>query len=464
MAEERDVADLPPAAAPVPSSHSTATLGRRFDVHARLVQAQVVMAGTQGNVNRLTLDGNVRLEETQTAQPDERPLLVTGDRVQTFDAAKPYASVLVTGNPARVAARGIALEGTNVNMNGGTNRLTINGSGRMDLVLEQEIRLINGPSSQRPSPQGNPQPVVVTWQQGMVCNGRTVRFERSVQAKSSEQTMRTDTLDIDFKRPIRFTEMGGQTKPEIERLRCQGGVWVESRSFDPKTQGLTSIDRLDAKDLTVNRLTGEVHGNGPGQATSIRRGNAEFPGLDSANLFSARKSPSPEVGAKDQLNYLEIRFLGDLAGNLKEQRMSFRERVRSIYGPVPAWDASLDLDRIGTWSPQSVVMSCNILSVTQMPTAAGDGKNILLNATESAQLQGDTFKVLGDRMSFEEAKGLVIVQGDGWTKAQMIRQEQEGAQTTKTLADQIWYWPKQKRIEIKGQQSLEQPLPMASKR
>ena len=385
-----------------PSREPIAATQRRMEITGHLMQARVIMAGTKQDLVELTVEGKVRLAETQTAQPGEKPLLVTGERVHVLDASKPTASVTITGAPAHFEGRAIsALEGSNINMNGGTNRLWIEGPGRMDLLMEQEMTLTDHPAAPHPGvprPSAPPVPVVVRWQQRMEAKERTVEFDESVTATSPNQLLRTDTLEIGFQQPLRFSEMGEQPKPE--RLVCHGGVFLESRSLDPQTKAVTSIDRLEAADLTANHVSGAFQANGPGQATTIRCGTSDFLGGDLTDVAS-RPKPHLSEENKDSLNYLQVRFEQKIAGNLHEQKMTFFERVRTIYGPIPTWDIALDVDRPETWGPQDVVIHCKELSVTQVPTAVGKQRNVLMDAVGNVEVEGETvqretFKAQGD--------------------------------------------------------------------
>lgn len=429
---------------------------RHLEIAGRVIEARVITEGMQGDVDRLTVEGNVRMAETQTAEPSEKPLLVTGDRVHALDPSKPHASVSVTGKPAHFEARGIVLQGSNINMNGGTNRIWIEGPGRMDLLLPQEMTLSDAPPTGQPG--AAPVPLVVKWKQGMTADGRTVQFEEEVEASSPNQQLRTDTMEIVFKRELRFGDMGKHPKPEIDRLRCRGGVALESRSVEPGRQEQSSVDRLQVPDLTANLVSGAMEASGPGRATTVRRGGANFPGADLAGMSSRGKTPA-SVETEDQLSYLQVNFDRKIVGNFKERKMVFHGRVRAVYGPVASWDASLDPDRSSTWGPHGVAMRCDELSVTQIPTGVPNQRNVLLNAVGNMEVQSETFTARGVRMSFEEAKGLLILEGNGWTKAEVFRQEQVGAPYSHTSAQQIHYWPKRKEFRFIGVRSLEQPLP-----
>jgi hypothetical protein len=61
---------------------------------------------------------------------------------------------------------------------------------------------------------------------------------------------------------------------------------------------------------------------------------------------------------------------------------------------------------------------------------------------------GDTFSALAQRLTYSQAKDMLVLVGDGRTDAQLFRQEQPGAPQTKTAAGSIYYWPTTRQVKI----------------
>ncbi|MBM3957863.1 MAG: hypothetical protein FJ313_07415, partial [Gemmatimonadetes bacterium] len=112
-------ASIPGSAPPAPAQH--------FQIAGSLLQARVSLLGAQSELTELTVKGNVHFAETRTARPEEQPLVLSGDQVHVADGSKPSTVVTVIGEPAQVEARGLALSGSNINLNRGTNLLWIEG-------------------------------------------------------------------------------------------------------------------------------------------------------------------------------------------------------------------------------------------------------------------------------------------------------------------------------------------------
>ena len=139
-----------------------------IEVTGRLLRARVVLGQQQqAALADLTIEDGVQFLETQTSQPDERPLLIRGDRLDAADVSAPNATVTITGRPARFEARGLGLTGSNINLDRGKNRLWIDGPGQMDLPLSADLQ---------GQPLAVPGVLTVDWQGSMDFDGSKADF------------------------------------------------------------------------------------------------------------------------------------------------------------------------------------------------------------------------------------------------------------------------------------------------
>ncbi len=444
--------DLPPATQTTgqPTSGS-ATRQQHFRISGRLLRARMLLQEDgHTELSQLTVEDGVQFVETQTKQPDERPLLIRGDRLHVVDAAKPYAAITVTGRPAHFQGRGLGLTGPNINLNRGTNRLWIDAPGRMDLPIDRDLegrRLANAGRMQ------------IHWQDGMVFDGRTAKFEEAVTVTAPNWNLQTETLEVQFKTPIDFSDDKIEQDPKVQRLLCRGGVFMESVTFDAKAeQKQTSHEQMQVTDLAVNLDSGALTAGGPGWVSSVRRG--------SDNPLAGRNGPGPPRPAKalepaaggsdDQLRGLHVRFQGSITGNVIEGRreMTFRDRVRAAYAPVDAWEARLDVNDPDSLGPDGVVMYCDRLSVNQMAGPQAKGDTLELVAEGNTVVEGSKFTARAIRMAYAQAKGLLILEGDGRTDAKLFRQQRVGDPSSEFAARKIFYWPETQAMKFEGARSL----------
>ena len=437
------VSRLPPTG-PTPPSEPPR---QHFEISGRLLLGKVLLSGTsQANLAELTIEDGVRFVETQTSQPGQRPLLITGDRLHVTDATEPHASVVVTGKPALLEARGLSLTGTNLNLNRGTNRMWIDGAGQLGLPLDRDLD-----GRQLPTPTK----LNVDWQDRMVFDGRRLRFETSVVAATDNQRLQTETLDVHLKHPMRFAEAEFRREPQVESIVCQGGVVMENRTRDGSE--LLSHERMVVDDLSINLLSGALTAAGPGRLESIRRGSGNP--LDLRAQSARRTAPTepqpPSEAASSGLQALDVRFQGAISGNVHYRELTFHDQVRTAYAPAESWQTRLDPADPDALGPDGVVLHCDRLRVTQMTTPLEGRTSMELEAAGNTVVEGNTFTARASRISYAEAKDLLVLEGSGRTDAELFRQERVGGATSKAAARKILYWPKTNRLNVEGARSLE---------
>jgi hypothetical protein len=90
-----------------------------------------------------------------------------------------------------------------------------------------------------------------------------------------------------------------------------------------------------------------------------------------------------------------------------------------------------------------------------MPTPAGDRRTAELVAAGNTVAEGRTFFARGARITYAEAKGLLILEGDGRSDAELMRQEQVGGPRTQIPAQKIYFLPKTRQFKIEGARGLQ---------
>lgn len=426
---------------------SGVALARQFQIEGTLLRARVAGLGERAEIAELIVEGNVRLVESRTALPGEKPLAVAGDRIHVVGAGTPHAAVGVTGNPARFEGRGLTLVGSNINLNAGTNRLWIDGPGRLELLLDRDLQ--GRPVEQAGAPIAAADPLVIVWQDRMALDGRTVRFDESVVATSGPQQLRAETLEVGFREPIRFNDPKQAARPEIETLVCRGRVLLEGS--EGQGEGKASVERVDVVDLVLNRSTGVVRASGPGRVISVRRQ------LPQAPLAAPGGPTPPPAGASAPLIYLDVRFQRELTGNLIQRQMVFHEQVHCTYVPVASWDARFDDDSPEAIGPYGATLTCDRLAATQLVVPGTRERAWALEADGNVRAEGQTFMAQALRMTYDQAKGLLVLEGDGRSDATLYLQQQPHQRRVSQQSRRILFWPATKQFVLDGFRSLEIP-------
>jgi len=111
-------------------------------------------------------------------------------------------------------------------------------------------------------PLAVPAVLTVDWHGSMQFDGSKATFDESVVAaaprlQSQAETMgfalHTAKMEAQLRQPINLSDPKMDGQPQVEEIRCCGGVTMENRTFDAGRQ-LSAFDRLQVADLVINVL------------------------------------------------------------------------------------------------------------------------------------------------------------------------------------------------------------------
>jgi hypothetical protein len=449
----------PPPADPSPVVKSEAkprpakTPAQRFDVRGGQIHIQLVPNGDQLAVSSVTIEKQARLKELTPAQAGSKPLLVHGDRLHVTEANTEATRVTVSGRPGYLEDGGMTLEGSQIEMEKHTSRLWINGPGRMTMPVEQDL---NG------QPIAHPQPLTITWRGGMAFQGNSVVFQTDVVARTESQSLGTEKLEAVFSRPIDFSqpkpEQPGKPadKPELAHVRCFGRATLAGRQVDDRGQQ-TGVYELDALDLAVNKISGDVTARGPGSLTNVSRGSAQ---ASLGGPGAAAKPRAATDSAGDGLTYLHVRFQTSLDGNLIHRVMRFREPSKAVYGPVDNWDAKLNPDNPASLGPRGLVLDSKQLEVREMPARVKRDRGWFeLKAQGNVVAEGSQFTARGDQLTYSEEKDELVLRGDELTQAEFFQDDPADGSRRESRAHELRYWFTLQRVGVTSFQSFDMSMP-----
>jgi hypothetical protein len=228
---------------------------------------------------------------------------------------------------------------------------------------------------------------------------------------------------------------------------------MESREFDG--HGQTAFNEMQAVDLSINQVTGAVDGHGPGYVTTVRKGASQTmlsrPGIPLEKSDQSADAAQHTKPDDNQLTYLNVQFQKTITGNLNRRELTFADQVKTVYGPVTAWDAQLTSDDPAALGPSGAILNCDQLTVREMNSSGSVSPTrgpVELEALGNTLVEGETFTARAHRLTFTEEKDLLVLEGDGRTDAQLFRQPRPGAATTQAAARKIMYWRNTNRVEV----------------
>ena len=134
--------------------------------------------------------------------------------------------------------------------------------------------------------------------------------------------------------------------------------------------------------------------------------------------------------------------------------------MKVLYAPVSAWGARLDDDDPERLGPQGVALQCDRLTATQI---VAPGTNVRAWGLDAAGTSGSTradgqgFSATGTRMTYDQTKGLLVLEGDGLAHATLYREERPGQQSETLRSSRIQFWPATHAVQVQGFDSLQFP-------
>jgi len=458
-----------PAPLVAPDSPAPPTRGR-MTATAALVRGLVTMAPAGGELTEMSMEGQVELAEEPLApavagQPVQPVVLIRGDQVQLSRPSRFDARAIVSGRPATVRGQGLDLEGPLVEFDRGRNRVTVEGAGRLALPMPEggsglDGLSLDGGQTRRPAqPGAGPEKLNVVWNGRLDFDGQTARFIDQVVATGAGTVVRSGSLDVVFHEAFDFgadsrTPRRGQ-QPDVARIACGSGVKIENESLDDA--GERSLQRLYVRDLVIDRASGDVSGTGPGRLTSTRTGQPPALSIPSGPGATGPAGQPPVAPSRPAgLSYLGVDFQQGLRGNIHRRMMEFHQRVEAIHGPVASWDDALDPHAAAGLPKGVVLISCDVLGVGQAPLLPGQSRSTLeLGAGGNVLVEGESFTARSARLSWSEAKDLLVFQGDGRSDAQLFRQLEVGGRPSTASAGKILYWRGLNRVDVEDARYLD---------
>lgn len=430
---------------------------QRFDLTGDLIRANLLQLGRQTEISSVDVAGNVNLVEIDGFEPDQEPLHIRGDVLQLVPTEDKLAKVYVVGQPANVAARGLVMKSNRVNLDQARNLMWIEQAGEMTFPAQLPKR----PANQSAVPPPPLKDSHVNWKGSMQFDGRTVHLEDEVVFRGEHllesgevisMNGRSQTLDVALMQPISFKEpsRGRKRETKIRQIAMDGGVYLENHGRDEQGRH-GSTDRLSTRNLVIDYFTGEIRADGRGWLKSVRHGNDAL----AKRAGGRRTAAAGSSGKKDGLVFVHVTYDNGITGDLFRHEINFHQNVEAIYGPVQNWDDELDPTQRGGLGPEGVTLNCDKLTVVEMGSRIQGRRSLELKALGNTHIEGEQFEANADRVSFAEAKSVVVLEGTNRVNAELWHQHRIGAPRDHAAARKIYYFRDTNEVRVEDARFLD---------
>lgn len=424
-----------------------------YDIEAELLQARLLLLHGRTLVPlELRAQGGVRLRELAARAASHAPLAVDGDLVHLL-RHEGATSLSLVGAPATFSAANMMLVGNQIRMEQATDLVAIDGPGQMHLDLTASLAPNIVGSQAAPADDR----LSITWRQQFELQGRTARFLGSVVARRSQEVLTTHELLAEFTAPLRL-ERSDAEQPRLARLTCPAEARLERRSVQ---RGQTqSIDRLFVRDLDLEQQSGRLVCRGPGWLHTTALDRAAHSALGSPVLGGTpdpkRAAASTEQagaalgqdGQTPRLSFLGVEFQQTFTGNLHQRELAFVGEVRAVYGYVSRWDETLSAEHPELLGEHGFTLQCERLAAAEMGRLPTGDLAYDLEASGGTIIEGANFTAHAHRMTYSQAKDLLLFEGTGRDDAKLVRRAPNGSQLGETQARKIYYWRSRNRVRV----------------
>jgi hypothetical protein len=453
-------ATVAPARSPAPSATGGPALfgqpaggpRRSYFIKGQTLEIDATTRDRRAEIAAIRVDGGVDFQETTPGAAGEAPLRILAEHLNVTNADTPDAKIEIRGGDAtgalpaglaQIAARGTVLRAPTLAVNRGAGRAWINTPGEVQMLMTRDAT---------GQPLATPQQLQITWRDSMELVHDRLVFQGNVFVQHANGWLNSEQLVVVLTAPVQFDGATGGQSPEAAQLECRGNVKAEFEQRDANG-AITSHQQLKLEELIVNQITGALHGQGQGELDSVHLSKGGGTWRDLPTPGAPPRVVEQEAVGPPQLRHLSVKFYRGVEGNIHDAAwVRVRGDVRTIYGPVDAWDQRLEMTPGGSPGPDTFWLTCDSLQVNESPLArlqppGADGKRrkfglVEMKAEGNVTIEGEhpergAFTIDGQRATFDQAKTLFMLKGDGVRRATITFQQFRGG-PFQTQSAQEW--------------------------
>ncbi|MCS7167985.1 MAG: hypothetical protein RMI91_12255 [Gemmatales bacterium] len=444
--------------APQPASQSgttprtEATSRPPLVLRARTIEAVAAGTPTRADLRMVAAHGQVQIDQ---AHAQDRTLQVRCSSLRLTRTA--HGDMLrlegTPAQPAYVQLGAVALRGPVIKLDQVLNTIDVEGLGSMRLPSRNDFQ---------GQPLREPVEVVVDWNQSMFFDGRLAEFDGGVQAVQGQSRLACRRLSLLLDRKVSFREQKtsdlkrSEPAAGLSRLMCEQDVRLEKVILEEDRYRL--LQRIEARELAYDHELATLTAYGPGTVTVFqphqadqRASGAPLPIAIEPRL--AEPAPAKVQTDRPSFKLTRIHYDGFLqitkAADKQTDIVSFAGGISLIHLSADDPDIAVPPERL----PEDALnLSCGQLKITSRKVDNGSTAQELL-AEQNVRVRAKQFHALADRVSFDEAKDLLILEGANG--ATLYRQRVPGGEFEPVRAKRIWFWRRENRVRFDGTESIQ---------
>ena len=388
------------------------------------------------------MTGSVRVAQRQHA--GQEPVHLSGHSLHLIQRGPKDRFFTMRGipnqQPAGILGDGRLIEGEHLTFEVERNLAAVIGRGHIQWLVARDLE-----NNRLPGPQ----PLDVTWKDGMTFDGTTATLIGDVTAVLRDGATQVQQLTCGRMR-VHFTKrLAGDDAPQadqvsdtaddlrVEAVECDGVVVVRSGEY---LEGrLMAERRASMYDVRLDQHTGQLIGQGPGHILSWRPDEGRRAALSPVATVRANEPLLSQFG---NWEYVRIDFLGELQASTQRRTTTFEDDVRIVYGLVPRLGATIDPGSVSRLPRDAGIMDCDELTLTHHQATESTREYSDLAGRGNVRLEGNRFRAQADQVSFDGSKEQFILRSDPESVALIWRQRALGSDPQPSSGRNFLFIPK----------------------
>jgi len=418
-----------------------------IEVHAGKVQLLVQRQGDVNQLDSVLCEGKVRVHQ-DPATPQDKPIDISG-RTLSLKHTREGNILDVLGTlqeEARVNFPELSLFGPRVHIDQIDNIADVEGIGGMTLDSQTDFE---GKKLDRPAP------VLITWKQAMHFDGLLASFYGNVEATQNSTSLLCHMMRVKLTRPVSLAQVSadrkpGNAPPAVETVVCgkdsapsAPDVTITQSEMDARGR-LVKYQRIEANEVDIDKVEGRLQAPSRGQVWLLQLGPKGEPGQLPGPIASTAAKPAPGGAVEEEHKLTWVRFTGSLSANSPTRTVKFwaakGDYIDVLHMPHDNPGLNLKMDHLmARLPPGAMHLRCQLLTVYTSKTP--DGKQFqTMDATGRATINWQNeFKGWAERISFDESKQQVILEGTEDNPAIVEKYSRAGATPGLSAAKKFIY-------------------------